>query len=318
MKKTKQIENNAKIVNKFLNSKLKGNPKKLYDAAGHLIVNGGKRLRPYMVIRSYQILGGKSSNAMISASAVEMVHNFTLVHDDIMDNDSIRHGRQTVHKKWDEAHAILSGDMLLAISLQKLMETNPSNRVLNSFMNGLLAVCEGQALDKEFETSKLVTKEKYLCMIEKKTAHLIAMSLEIGGLTYNCSEKTAKNLFNFGILIGKAFQIQDDLLEIMSSSDNMKKTLESDIILGKKTYPIILCREIDNNKINEILNQKNKDIKNIIKKLREFITINKVDKIIDNYIDDMYTEAYNLFKKIKFKDSKILVEFTNKIKNRTM
>ena len=99
MNKSKQMEQNAKIVNKHLNSKLKGNPKKLYDAAGHLIVNGGKRLRPYMVIRSCQILKGKTPNAMPAASAVEMVHNFTLVHDDIMDNDEMRHGVPTVHKK---------------------------------------------------------------------------------------------------------------------------------------------------------------------------------------------------------------------------
>ena len=305
-------------INEKLLTFYKEGPSSLIETYKYILTARGKRIRPMLTILTSESIYGNYDKSFIPALCIEILHNFTLVHDDIMDNDSIRHGRQTVHKKWDEAHAILSGDMLLAISLQKLMETNPSNRVLNSFMNGLLAVCEGQALDKELETSKLVTKEKYLHMIEKKTAHLIAMSLEIGGLTYNCSKKTAKNLFNFGILIGKAFQIQDDLLEIMSSSDNMKKTLESDIILGKKTYPIILCREIDNNKINEILNQKNKDIKNIIKKLREFITINKVDKIIDNYIEDMYTEAYNLFKKIKFKDSKILVEFTNKIKNRTM
>ena len=129
MKKTKQIENNAKIVNKYLNSKLKGNPKKLYDAAGHLIVNGGKRLRPYMVIRSCQILGGKSSAAMIAASAVEMVHNFTLVHDDIMDNDTIRHGKKTVHEKWDNNIAILSGDTMLVQSYS-LLSNSPSSELL--------------------------------------------------------------------------------------------------------------------------------------------------------------------------------------------
>ena len=118
MKKTKQIEKNAKIVNKYLNSKLKGNPKKLYDAAGHLIIHGGKRLRPYMVIRSCQILGGKISNTMSAASAVEMVHNFTLVHDDIMDNDEIRHGVPTVHKKFGMPIAILAGDVLFSKAYQ--------------------------------------------------------------------------------------------------------------------------------------------------------------------------------------------------------
>ncbi len=117
MKKTKQIEKNAKIVNKSLNSQLKGNPKKLYDAAGHLIIHGGKRLRPYMVIRSCQILGGKVSNAMPAASAVEMVQNFTLVHDDIMDNDEMRHGVPTVHKKFGMPIAILAGDVLFSSAI---------------------------------------------------------------------------------------------------------------------------------------------------------------------------------------------------------
>ena len=118
MDKTKQMEQNAKIVNKYLNSKLKGNPKKLYDAAGHLIVNGGKRLRPYMVIRSCQILKGKVSTAMPAASAVEMVHNFSLVHDDIMDNDEMRHGVPTVHKKFGMPIAILAGDVLFSKAFQ--------------------------------------------------------------------------------------------------------------------------------------------------------------------------------------------------------
>ena len=122
MKKTKQIEKNAKTVNKYLKSKLKGNPKKLYDAAGHLIVHGGKRLRPYMVIRSCQILGGKASNAMPAASAVEMVHNFTLVHDDIMDNDEMRHGVPTVHKKFGMPIAILAGDVLFSKAYQVITD----------------------------------------------------------------------------------------------------------------------------------------------------------------------------------------------------
>ena len=296
----------------------KNGPSSLIEIYKYILSAKGKRIRPMLTILTSKAIYGNYNKAFIPALCIEILHNFTLVHDDIMDNDSLRHGKKTVHNKWDNAHAILSGDMLLAISLQKLIETNPSNRVLNSFMNGLLAVCEGQALDKEFETSKLVTKKEYLYMIEKKTAHLIGMSLEIGGLVYNCSEKTGKNLFNFGVLIGKAFQIQDDLLEIMSNPNNMKKSLHSDIILGKKTYPVILCREIDDNKINQILNQKDENIKNIIKNLREFIINNNVDRTINDYIENIYSEAYNIFNKIKFKNSNILIEFTNKIKNRTM
>jgi len=158
MKKTKQIENNAKIVNKYLNSKLKGNPKKLYDAAGHLIVNGGKRLRPYMVIRSCQILGGKSSTAMIAASAVEMVHNFTLVHDDIMDNDEMRHGVPTVHKKFGMPIAILAGDVLFSKAFQIISESklspNANAHLISRLAKACVDVCEGQLLDIKMADEK--------------------------------------------------------------------------------------------------------------------------------------------------------------------
>ena len=137
MKKTKQIEKNAKTVNKYLNSKLKGNPKKLYDAAGHLIVHGGKRLRPYMVIRSCQILNGKVSNAMPAASAVEMVHNFTLVHDDIMDNDEMRHGVPTVHKKFGMPIAILAGDVLFSKAFQVITDSKLSANATTQLVSRL-------------------------------------------------------------------------------------------------------------------------------------------------------------------------------------
>ena len=200
MKKTKQIENNAKIVNKFLNSKLNGNPKKLYDAAGHLIVNGGKRLRPYMVIKSCQILGGKSSNAMIAASAVEMVHNFTLVHDDIMDNASLRRGVKTVHEKWSNNIAILSGDALLVKSYQMLFNLASEIRQLaiEKFSNAAIIVCEGQQMDMDFEKDNSISIQDYLIMIEKKTSALFASSFDLSliyKLTYRAPNFSFKLSF---------------------------------------------------------------------------------------------------------------------------
>ena len=145
------IEKNAVTVNKYLSLKLKGNPKKLYDAAGHLIVNGGKRLRPYMVIRSCQILGGKASLAMPAASAVEMVHNFTLVHDDIMDNDEMRHGVPTVHRKFGMPVAILAGDVLFSKAYQTISDSKLSSKSNNQLISRLakacVDVCEGQLFD---------------------------------------------------------------------------------------------------------------------------------------------------------------------------
>ena len=173
MKKTKPMEKNAKIVNRYLNHKLKGNPKMLYDAAGHLITHGGKRLRPYMVMKSCQLLGGKTTKAMPAASAVEMVHNFTLVHDDIMDNDEMRHGVPTVHKKYGMPIAILAGDVLFSKAYQLISNSKLSGDAVTQLISRLakacVDVCEGQLLDiRMAEQKKIPSQSEYISMIGKK------------------------------------------------------------------------------------------------------------------------------------------------------
>ena len=246
MKKTKQIENNAKIVNKYLNSKLKGNPKKLYDAAGHLIVNGGKRLRPYMVIRSCQILGGKSSTAMISASAVEMVHNFTLVHDDIMDNDEMRHGVPTVHKKFGMPIAILAGDVLFSKAFQIISESklspNANTHLISRLAKACVDVCEGQLLDiKMADEKRIPTEAEYITMIGKKTAALFDVSCAMGEICATNKPKDISNLSAFGRNLGIAFQITDDLIGVMGDPKVTKKPVGNDLREGKKSLPILMA-----------------------------------------------------------------------------
>ena len=246
MKKTKQIEKNAKIVNKYLNSKLKGNPKKLYDAAGHLIVNGGKRLRPYMVIRSCQILGGKSSDAMISASAVEMVHNFTLVHDDIMDNDEMRHGVPTVHKKFGMPIAILAGDVLFSKAFQIISESKLSPKatahLISRLAKACVDVCEGQLLDiKMADEKKIPTQAEYITMIGKKTAALFDVSCAMGAICASNKAKDVSNLSTFGRNLGIAFQITDDLIGVMGDPKITKKPVGNDLREGKKSLPILMA-----------------------------------------------------------------------------
>ena len=255
MKKTKQIENNAKIVNKFLNSKLKGNPKKLYDAAGHLIVNGGKRLRPYMVIRSCQILGGKSSNAMISASAVEMVHNFTLVHDDIMDNDEMRHGVPTVHKKFGTPIAILAGDVLFSKAFQIISESklspNATTHLISRLAKACVDVCEGQLLDiKMADEKRIPTEAEYITMVGKKTAALFDVSCAMGAICATNKPKDISNLSTFGRNLGIAFQITDDLIGVMGDPKVTKKPVGNDLREGKKSLPILMAIKLakDNEK----------------------------------------------------------------------
>ena len=258
MKKTKQIEDNAKIVNKYLNSKLKGNPKKLYDAAGHLIVNGGKRLRPYMVIRSCQILGGKSSDAMISASAVEMVHNFTLVHDDIMDNDDMRHGVPTVHKKFGMPIAILAGDVLFSKAFQIISESklspNATTHLISRLAKACVDVCEGQLLDiKMADEKRIPTEREYITMIGKKTAALFDVSCAMGAICATNKPKDISNLSAFGRNLGIAFQITDDLIGVMGNPKVTKKPVGNDLREGKKSLPILMAIKIAKGSEREII-----------------------------------------------------------------
>ena len=246
MNKTKQIEKNAKIVNKYLNSKLKGNPKKLYDAAGHLIVNGGKRLRPYMVIKSCQILKGKVSNAMPAASAVEMVHNFTLVHDDIMDNDEIRHGVPTVHKKFGMPIAILAGDVLFSKAFQIITDSKLSSsatiQLVSRLAKACVDVCEGQLLDvKMAEERKIPSQAEYITMVGKKTAALFDVSCAMGAICATNKIKDISNLSSFGRNLGIAFQITDDLIGVMGDSKVTKKPVGNDLREGKKSLPILMA-----------------------------------------------------------------------------
>jgi len=246
MKKTKQIEENAIIVNKYLNSKLKGNPKKLYDAAGHLIVNGGKRLRPYLVTKSCQILKGKISNSMPAASAVEMVHNFTLVHDDIMDNDEMRHGVPTVHKKFGVPIAILAGDVLFSKAFQVIADTkvatSANTQLVSRLAKACVDVCEGQLLDIQMaEEKRIPSQTEYITMIGKKTAALFDVSCAMGAICATTKINDIVNLSSFGRNLGIAFQITDDLIGVMGDPRITKKPVGNDLREGKKSLPILMA-----------------------------------------------------------------------------
>ena len=194
-------------INKDLEAIYNNGPNSLVKTFNYVISGKGKRIRPLLTLLTSKSLFGDYNKSYNAALAVEILHNFTLVHDDIMDNDTLRHGKQTVHEKWDVSTAILVGDAMLAKSINILSESNYNENLLKSFNSALMAVCEGQALDKEFETQKNINQEEYFTMIEKKTSYLIAMPIEIGALAYNYALKDAKKLFNFGLSIGKEFQI---------------------------------------------------------------------------------------------------------------
>ena len=246
MKDAKKMEKNAIVVNKYLKSKIKGDPKKLYDAAGHLIVNGGKRLRPFMVIKSCEILGGKRSAAMPAASAVEMVHNFTLVHDDIMDNDEMRHGVPTVHKKFGMPIAILAGDVLFSKAYQIItnskLSPNATLNLVKKLAQACVDVCEGQLLDiKMAEEQKIPNQSEYITMIGKKTAALFDVSCSMGAICATNNKKDISNLSSFGRNLGIAFQITDDLIGVMGDPKITKKPVGNDLREGKKSLPILIA-----------------------------------------------------------------------------
>ena len=247
MKVSNSIKKNAKFVNKFLRKELNGDPKQLYDAASHLIIHGGKRLRPYLVLKSCQMLGGKQSDAISAASAVEMIHNFTLVHDDIMDNDEMRHGVTTTHKKFDIPLAILAGDVLYSkayntISSKSKLSSNYTTQLVSKLSKACIEICEGQVDDIKFaENKRIPTEKEYIKMIEKKTAVLFEVSCSMGAICAKRKQKDVKNLSVFGKNLGIAFQITDDLIGIIGDSKITKKPVGNDIREGKKSLPIILA-----------------------------------------------------------------------------
>jgi len=220
-------------------------PSSLYEPCAYIINGGGKRLRPFLVIISAKAAGSSFNKARNAALAVELLHNFTLAHDDIMDNADKRRGRPTAHIKYDENTAILAGDNLLAYAYKYLLNDCKDNdkQVISEITRGLIEVCEGQALDKEFETRKDVSIEEYKVMIYKKTAALAESCCAIGALIAGADVKVKKALSSFGKNIGMAFQIQDDLLDISADEAEFGKMLGGDLMEGKKTYLFLKALE---------------------------------------------------------------------------
>lgn len=224
-----------KVLNELLLNK---KPESLYKPGAYLIESGGKRLRPLLVLLSVKACGKDPELALNAASAVELLHNFTLVHDDIMDEADKRRGRPTLHKKYDLSTAILSGDSLLAIAYDALLNDCKINtkEIVHSFTTALIEVCEGQSFDKEFEHRDDVSIDEYLVMIKKKTAALLEMCCTVGALISGAEKEIVQRFASYGSNLGIAFQIQDDYLDIFGEEKELGKIPGGDIVQGKKTY----------------------------------------------------------------------------------
>ena len=213
-------------------------PAYLAEPMNYALQAEGKMLRPAICLAAVEAVGGKWQNATQVAAALEIFHTFTLIHDDIMDGDELRRGIPTLHKAFGESRALLSGDTLLIYVYQLLSETeaNTFPRVFKAFNEGAMDVCRGQGWDMEFENTNHVAPEQYEMMIDLKTGALIKLACHLGGIVGGGSDEAIEALSRFGLLLGRAFQMQDDLLEVTSSSATMGKSLGSDVLNEKKTW----------------------------------------------------------------------------------
>jgi len=282
-------------------------PETLYDPLKYVLNSGGKRIRPILIIYSCEAAGGKPEDALNAGVAIEMLHNFTLVHDDIMDNADTRRGSPTVHKKWNDNVAILTGDHLIGMAYSYLLKTRSDrlDEIIKTFTDGIIKVCEGQSFDKEFEDRKDVSLDEYMMMISKKTAKMLETSAVVGALIGNGSKELVENVRNYAANIGLAFQIQDDLLDITADENEFGKKIGGDLVEGKKTYLLIKAMEVvtdEKDKI-KILNIVNKtglspddtaaisEIKNIYIK---YGVIDSAQKEIKIYTELAYRNLNNL------------------------
>ena len=310
------IENYKSKINTRLSKMYDSGPKSLKNTFDYVVNSNGKRIRPVLTLLTNKACNGNVEDCLAAANSIELLHNFTLVHDDIMDDDRLRRGLETVHKKWDLGTGVLSGDLILSVALDNLTNNYIDKPdVIQVFIKGLVAVCEGQALDKEFETVETVDIKDYLNMIDLKTGYLLGMCADIGSRIANVDIDLSLKLKKYGMLIGRGFQIQDDYLELFSSSNNMGKSLKSDILLDKKTFLMILAKKESPKLIKEALDTSKENFNLSINKIRNIIVNDGIKDYTERTIDRIFKEANSILKEIKFDMSQIKL-FTDYISKR--
>ncbi len=297
-------------------------PHGLYLPVEYSLEMGGKRVRPLLLLLSFNLFSDKIKNALPAALAIEVFHNFTLLHDDIMDNADVRRNQPTVHKKFSENNAILSGDAMAFLAYKYLLSAEMTNQaeVLRLFTQTAIEVCEGQQLDMEFENRTDVTEVDYIEMIRLKTAVLLACSLKAGALIANAGEKTANQLYEFGINLGLAFQLQDDLLDSFGEQETFGKIIGGDILANKKTFLLIKALEhADGISKSELLDWIQKPIFNQTEKIDAVLEIYNrlnIKEITQHKIDSYFNACSAIFEKLDIEPSK--KEYLKNISNKMM
>ena len=318
--KNKQYFN--KINSELNKLNLSNNPKELYEPIKYILKMKSKKIRPILSILAYKLKKNNWLEIVQYIIAIELFHNFTLIHDDIIDNATLRRGEKTIHNKWNYNIGILSGDLLMVIA-NKIFSDLPlriMQKVLKRFNEIAIKVCEGQQYDMNYEIEKLITEKQYINMIRLKTATLIGFSLELGGILSKMKDLDIKNLYQFGEFMGIGFQLQDDYLDVFGNKKFGKK-IGGDILLNKKTYLLIKLLESTNEKEKIIINNWINNSNNPIQKIEAITNLMKdknIDSITESVINDYFNKAFDYLEKIDIKNSKKneLIKFSKKLINR--
>ena len=285
-------------------------PKSLFEPIKYAISVGGKRVRPLLVLLATNMFGKEVEKSLKPAIGIEIFHNFTLLHDDLMDKSDMRRGMPAVHKKWNANTAILSGDAMLIESYKYVASVHPDllPEVMELFSTTAMEVCQGQQLDMDFEKRADVTEAEYIEMIVLKTAVLLACSLKMGAILANASARDAELLYNYGINIGLAFQLKDDLLDVYGDAKTFGKNIGGDIVSNKKTYLLIKAlKSSDKKQLAELMrwisaenfdkNEKIESVKNIYNELN-------LKSISENLIEKYYLAALDCLSSINVSDER--------------
>tara|TARA_B100000902_G_C27305927_1_gene915464 strand:- start:1376 stop:2350 length:975 start_codon:yes stop_codon:yes gene_type:complete len=312
-------------LNNYIDKYLSFNdPKNLYDPVKYILNNGGKRLRSLFTLFISDLFSGKTDNALPAAASLEIFHNFTLVHDDIMDNAIIRRGNKTINDKWNNNTAILSGDVMLILSYKLLSNYQDQTYIeLSKELNNTARlVCEGQQYDIDFATQNNVQIDDYFKMIELKTAELIACSFKFGGIVSEASETNIETLYKIGKNLGIAFQLEDDYLDAFGQSKDFGKKIGGDILEKKKTLLYILSKDHLEDKDKELFldtfNSSELGDDKKIKTIKEYYTSSGSKQDLEDYIKKYYDISINLINDLELEEDKknVFKEYCSSLINR--
>ncbi len=285
-------------------------PKNLYEPIHYILQIGGKRLRPILTIMTCDLFNGNVKNSYDAALAVEVFHNFTLIHDDIMDSAPIRRGKETVHIKWDINTGILSGDamMIMAYKCFENYEEGIFKKLMCLFNQTALEVCEGQQLDVDFEVRNDVSISEYIKMITNKTSVLVAAAMKMGAIVAEVSDEEANKIYAFGLNLGIAFQLQDDYLDTFGDVATFGKQIGGDIIENKKTYLYLkaleICDENDKNKLLNYYNSKTEDSKKVSEVTSLFLK-NSISEFTIKEIEMYTNKSFEILETLSISSEKI-------------